>query len=103
MNADGKTHFHQRKTVNQSGSLLTVFIVSSALSRSSRLLPQPAEESDAGQGGRRRPHRVPAQDVSLGGGLLEEGQRAAAGKQQVSQRVGESVSGTAVHWLTQSA
>lgn len=57
----------------------------SALSRSSRLLPQPAEESDAGQGGRRRPHRVPAQDVSLGGGLLEEGQRATAGKQQVSQ------------------
>lgn len=73
----------------------------SGLSRRSRLLPQPAEESDAGQGGRRRPHRVPAQDVSLGGGLLAQGQRAAAGKQQVSQLVSESVS-HAPPGLTQS-
>lgn len=59
----------------------------SGLSRRSRLLPQPVEESDAGQGGRWRPHWVPAQDVSLGGGFLAQGQRAAAGKQQVSQWV----------------
>lgn len=55
----------------------------SCLSCCPRFLPQPTEEPDAGEGGRRRAHRVPAQDVSVGRGLLAEGQRAARRKQQV--------------------
>lgn len=40
-----------------------------------RFLSQPTEEPDAGEGGRRRAHRVQAQDVSLGRGVMAEGQR----------------------------
>lgn len=59
-------------------------ICCSCLSCCPRFLSQPAEEPDAGEGGRRRAGRVQAQDVSMGRGLLAEGQRAAPRKQQVN-------------------
>lgn len=52
----------------------------SCLSYCPRFLSQPTEEQDSGEGGRRRGHRVQAQDVSLGCGVLEEGQRTAQRK-----------------------
>lgn len=56
---------------------------SSFLSCCSRLLSKSTKEPDAGEGGRRRANRVQAQDVSLGCGVMAEGQRPPQRKQQV--------------------
>lgn len=56
---------------------------SSFLSCCSRLLSKSTKEPDAGEGGRRCVNRVQAQDVSLGCGVMAEGQRPPQRKQQV--------------------
>lgn len=52
-----------------------VLICRSCLSCCPRFLSQPTEEPDAGEGWRRRAHRVQTKDVSLGCDLMAEGQR----------------------------
>lgn len=50
-------------------------ICCSCLSYCPGFLSQPTEEPDTGEGGGRRAHRVQAQDVALGCGVMAEGQR----------------------------